>query len=416
MIKSAVKLPFAYLKTLIKWLAISTLVGLVGGALGSIFHITIDYVTKVREENSWLIFMLPFGGILIAAVYSIFKSKGRLDTNRVLDAATTEERVPVIMAPLIFVSTAITHLLGGSAGREGAALQLGGSIAYNFGRVFRLNKGDMHIAVMAGMSAVFAAMFGTPLTAAFFAIEVVCVGVMHYVALVPCVVSALTAFWVSKLFGIPPVRFDGALLSALSIDIIVKVIILAVLCALVSTLFCFAIKKCEHYMEKYLPNSYIKAFIGGIIIVGLTYILGTTDYNGAGMGVISSAISGEARYEAFILKILFTAITIAAGFRGGEIVPSFFIGATFGCVAGGLLGIDAGFAAAIGLVAVFCGVVNCPIASLILSLELFGADNILLFALVCAISYMMSGYSGLYHSQKIAFSKLDEEYIDINTK
>jgi H+/Cl- antiporter ClcA len=239
---------------------------------------------------------------------------------------------------------------------------------------------------------------------------------MHYIALVPCVVSALTAFGVAKAFSIVPVHFDGLLLQEISLDAVIKVVVLAVLCALVSSLFCISIKKCEHYIKKCFANRYLKAFAGGVIIVVLTIVLRTTDYNGAGMGVITNAISGNARYEAFILKILFTAITIAAGFKGGEIVPSFFIGATFGCVAGNLLGLDAGFAAALGLSAVFCGVVNCPVASVMLSLELFGSDNIVLFALVCAISYMMSGYFGLYKSQRIAFSKLGEDYVDVNTR
>ena len=198
--------------------------------------------------------------------------------------------------------------------------------------------------------------------------------------------------------------------------IMLKVVILAVLCAAISILFCVAIKKCEHGMEKLIRNNYLRAAAGGAVIVLLTLVVRTHDYNGAGMEVISRAISGEARPEAFILKIIFTAITISAGFKGGEIVPAFFIGSTFGCVCGSLLGLDPGFAAAIGFVALFCGVVNCPVASMMLSLEVFGAEGIIFFAVVCGVSYMMSGYSGLYKSQKIVYSKLSDEYIDANTK
>ncbi|MBQ8636875.1 MAG: chloride channel protein [Clostridia bacterium] len=406
------RLSAEYARAFVKWIVLSIIVGLVGGVIGSLFHICVDYATELRTSHSWLIYLLPIGGLAITAIYSVFKNKGNLDTNRVLEAATEEEKVPLVMAPLIFISTVITHLLGGSAGREGAALQLGGSIGYNIGSAFKLNKNDVHTLVMSGMSAVFSALFGTPVTAAIFAIEVLRVGEMHYGALVPCVVSSIVAYFTAGSFGISPVRFSGI---SISIDAPVElgmIVILAILCAIVSILFCLAIKYCESYSERFIKNNYIRAFVGGGVIVLLTVIFNTYDYNGAGMDIISKAMSGDAKYEAFIIKIVFTAITIAAGFRGGEIVPSFFIGSTFGCVAGYLLGIDTGFAAAVGFVAVFCGVVNCPIASLILALEVFGSENIMIFALVCAISYMMSGYFGLYKSQKFVYSKLSEEHID----
>lgn len=414
-VKEHIKISAKYIKALVKWLVIAVALGIIGGCTGSVFHIGIDYVTELREENTWILFLLPAGGIVIAGIYHIFKSKGTLDTNRILKAATSEEKVPLVMAPLIFISTIITHLLGGSAGREGAALQLGGSIGYNFGSLLRLNRDDRHIIVMSGMSAVFAALFGTPLAAAFFALEVARVGVMHYAALVPSVASALVASNIARGFGLHPVHFDGVALKSITPLAIGQVVLIAVLCGLVSMLFCASIKKCEHLFERLMPSRYIRAFVGGLVIVGLSFSIGTFDYNGAGMDVITEAIGGTAKYEAFLLKILFTVITICAGFKGGEIVPAFFIGSTFGCVMGNLLGLDPGFAAAIGFVALFCGVVNCPVASVLLSVEVFGSDNVLLFALVCAISYMMSGYSGLYSSQLIAYSKLDEEEINKNT-
>ena len=402
---------FKYLKTLIKWLAISLVVGALGGVIGSIFHISIDYATELREEKAWLLYLLPLGGLVIAGIYHIFKSKGSLDTNRVLDAAAKEEKVPLVMAPLIFISTCITHLLGGSAGREGAALQLGGSIGYNTGKLLRLNKGDMHIITMSGMSAVFAALFGTPVTAAFFSLEVSRVGVMHYGSLVPSVMSALAASYIAKGFGLHPVHFDGVVLDSISAFGIGRIIAISVLCAIVGILFCTSIKYTEKLFEKAAPSRYVRAFAGGVILIALTLIAGTRDYNGAGMDVITKAIGGNVKYEAFILKIIFTSVTIAAGFKGGEIVPAFFIGSSFGCVAGYILGFDPAFAAAMGFIAVFCSVTNCPTASLILSIEVFGGENILIFALVCGVSYMMSGYSGLYKSQSIAFSKLGDEKI-----
>lgn len=415
-IKENFKNTTEYMKAFLKWVLLSVLVGLVGGALGSVFHLLIDYVTELRMEKGFLLYFLPVGGLLIAAMYHLFSSKGKIDTNRVILSVRKDEKVPLVMIPLIFISTVITHMLGGSAGREGAALQLGGSIGYNFGRLFRLNEKDLHIIIMSGMGAVFAALFGTPLTAAIFAIEVITVGVIHYGAIVPCTISALTAYLVSKMFGLTGVRFTGIAFADITPQGLVQVALLALLCAVVSILFCFVMKKCEHIMDKLLPNRYLRVFLGGLAIVVLSALLGTRDYNGAGMDVITRAMDGNANGEAFLLKIIFTAITISAGFKGGEIVPAFFIGSTFGCVAGPLLGMDASFAAAIGFTALFCGVVNCPIASIILSIEVFGVQGLWYFALACAITYMMSGYYGLYHSQKIMCSKINDEYIDIHTK
>lgn len=410
--KEKFKITADYLLTFIKWLIIACAVGLAGGAVGSAFHLSVDYVTELRMHNSWLLFLLPLGGLVITALYHIFRSKGHIDTNLVIESVRENKKVPLVMVPLIFVSTVITHMLGGSAGREGAALQLGGGIGYNLGKVLRLKESDMHIIVMAGMSSVFAALFGTPLTAAIFSVEVTSVGMLHYAGLLPCIIAAITAYQVASMFGISPVRFDGVAFDAFSADIALRVLVLAFLCALVCILFCTAIKKCEHLMDKLMPNRYVRTAIGAVIIIVLALLLQTRDYNGAGMDIIENAIGGQARPEAFVLKIIFTAITISAGFKGGEIVPAFFIGSTFGCVAGALLGLDAGFGAAIGFVALFCGVVNCPIASLLLALEVFGADGMLFFAIVCAVSYMMSGYSGLYKSQKIVYSKLSDEYHD----
>lgn len=410
----------AYIKTLLKWIFVSLIVGLIGGSVGSVFHIAIDFVTEYRTEHDWVLYLLPAGGLVLAALYGLCKRFGKLDTNRVLDAVKTEEKVPFVMAPLIFISTVVTHFVGGSAGREGAALQLGGSIGYNTGKALRLDKKDLHIAVMTGMSAVFAALFGTPLTAAVFALEVVSVGVSYYAALVPCVFAAIVGSRLALSFGLHPVHFAGVLIPEISWISVGQVIVLAVLCALVSILFCVSIKKCEHITEKLLPNRYVRGLVGGALILLVSLFInlltGSFDYNGAGMDVITRAImEGSARPEAFILKILLTAMTISVGFKGGEIVPAFFIGSTFGCVVGSLLGLDAGFAAAIGFTSLFCGAVNCPLASTILALEVFGREGILLFALACSISFMMSGRFSLYKSQKIVYSKIEDRYINADT-
>ena len=195
-----------------------------------------------------------------------------------------------------------------------------------------------------------------------------------------------------------------------------RVAALGVLCALVSVLFCSVIHLAEHQLKHRIPNPWLRAVLGGLAVIAMTYLVGSGDYNGAGMEVITAAVErGTAHPAAFLLKLLFTAVTLGAGFKGGEVVPSFFVGATFGCVAGPLLGIPAGPAAALGLAAVFCGATNCPIASIFLSIELFGDGGLLYFAIICGISYMLSGYSGLYSSQTILYSKLKAQYINVRT-
>ena len=399
----------------LKWIIIAEITGVIGGAVGSIFHLSVEFATKTRIDNSWILFLLPFGGLMIVFFYKkgIKEDSG---TNLVINSVRTDGKVPFLIAPLIFIGTVITHLLGGSAGREGAALQLGGSIGSQIGNIIGLDEKDMHLITLCGMSGVFAALFGTPLTAAFFSMEVISIGILYYSAFIPCILTSLTAYAVSIYFGLNPVRFDLTVCPDILLNNIIKVMILGSLCAVVSIVFCEALHKSDVYLKKFIPNRYIRVFAGGTAIVIMTLLVGSRDYNGAGMDVISNAINGSAKSEAFILKIIFTAVTIGVGYKGGEIVPAFFIGSTFGCVIGSLIGLDPCFGAAVGLVALFCGVTNTLITSIILSIELFGAENIVLFAIACGVSYMESGYYSLYTSQKIMYSKIKAEYINRNAE
>jgi len=403
-----------YATAFIKWLLIAILVGLFCGLVGSLFRMGIDAVTSIRQGHSFLIYFLPLAGLAIPALYKLFRVEKDLGTNLVIDTVRTDGEVPANMSVLIIAGTLITHLFGGSIGREGAALQLGGSLGSMVGRFFRLDEKDKHYLVMCGMSGLFAALFGTPMTAAFFALEVISVGIMYYSALFPCVVSAIVSFLVSLAFKLPAENFGKVAFPDISISILLKVAVIGILCALLSMLFCVLLQKTGKILGWIIRNDYIRIAVFGGVIVLLTMLVGTNDYNGAGLEVIERAIGGEVNWEAFLLKMLFTAITIGAGFKGGEIVPSFFVGATFGCLMGMLLGVDPGFAAALGLVALFCGVTNCPLASTILSVELFGASGIVYFCIACAISYMLSGYYSLYSSQKIMYSKIKGEFINRN--
>lgn len=405
-----------YVRTFVKWVILASITGLLGGLIGTLFHVSVEKATEFRSINEWILYLLPAGGVAIAVLYKLFKMSDSTGTNQIIDSIRTDNHVPIILAPLIFISTVITHLLGGSAGREGAALQLGGSIGSFVGNILKLDNKDMHLIVLCGMSGVFSALFGTPLTATLFAMEVISIGVIYYSSLVPCLVSSIVAYGVSLYYGIKPVHYVLSYIPKLSFKTIAVTVMLAASLAVLSIIFCVTMHKTEHFMKHIIQNDYLRGFTGGLIIVVLTLLLGTNDYNGAGMNIIENAMNGIVKPEAFLLKIIFTAITIGAGFKGGEIVPTFFIGSTFGCILGGLLGLNPGFSAAIGLVSLFCGVVNAPIASIILSIELFGTEGLLLFAIACSVSYMLSGYYGLYSSQKIIYSKLKAEFININAK
>lgn len=390
---------------------------MIGGVVGGLFHISVSNANVVFGRYDWLIFCLPVGGVAIVAMYKLCKMLDNKGTDSVISSIRNDEQVPIVLAPLIFISTTVTHLLGGSAGREGAALQLGGSIGSNIGKLFKLDKKDMPMVVMCGMSAVFSALFGTPITAAVFALGVASVGIMYYSALVPCFASSLVAFWVTELAGLKPTHFDLTYVPDVGILTVIKVVAVAVLCAELSIIFCSSMHYTARYLKIWFKNPYKRIVVGALIIISLTYLVGTRDYNGSGMNIVEKAIlEGQANNFAWALKLIFTAITIGAGFKGGEIVPTFFIGSTFGCVIGHIIGLDPGFSAAVGMIAMFCGVLNCPIASIILSIELFGSDGFVLFAVAVAVSYMLSGYYSLYSSQKIMYSKLKAEYINLDTK
>lgn len=399
-----------------RWILIAALIGLIGGIVGAAFNVSVTYANGIRGEHPLLMLLMPVGGIVIVGMYKLCSMFDNHGTDDIIDSVRTDEEIPLRTAPLIFISTVITHLLGGSSGREGAALQVGGSIGYQVGRVFRLDSKDRHLLVMCGMSALFSALFGTPITSTVFAMEVISVGVMYYSGLIPCMMSALTAFGITRMFGIAPIYFDIASVPQMNPVSVSLTAIVAGLCAGLSVVFCIMLHGTTHVMKEKIPNPYLRIVSGAVIIIAMTYICGSYDYNGAGVDVINRAVSGEARPEAFLLKMIFTAITIGAGFKGGEIVPTFFVGAVFGAVAGNLIGLDAGYGAAVGMVAMFCGMLNCPIASIMLSMEIFGGKGIVLFAVAVAVSYMLSGDYGLYHSQRIVYSKLKAEYINKNTK
>ena len=400
-----------YIHGFIAWIAVGLALGILGGLVGAAFCYAIQYATLFRTGHSWIIWLLPAGGLLIVWLYGR-RGMHPTDTNGILLAIHSPSSIPGVTAPLIFTSTAITHLLGGSAGREGAALQLGGVLGYRLGKLLKLDEKDIHLMVMCGMSAVFAALFGSPLTAAVFAIEVASVGILHFSAILPCLTSALTAAYLAKFLGAGAESFPLPAAFPFTFGTVGAVAAIAAACAVVSIFYCVALRRGGRLWARAVPSPYLRAAAGGLLVAVLTWALGITAYNGAGMDVIAAAMTGQARPEAFLLKLIFTVITMTSGYKGGEIVPAMFIGATLGCVLGAALGLPAGLGAAVGLLGMFCGSLNCPLSSILLGVELFGGANIQFFAIAAAISYILSANYGLYKEQKIVYSKIHPVYID----
>ena len=412
-IRTALRRWGLYVRTFIKWTAAAAVIGAACGLVGTLFHFGVHEVTAFRGTHPWVLYLLPLAGLVIVGFYKLTGTDG-LGTDDIIDAVHQGKLLPILLLPAIFFGTILTHLCGGSAGREGAALQMGGTIGQYLGRHFQLDDRDLRVATLAGMAAFFSALFGTPLAATVFAIMVMSIGVIYHVALYPSLLAALVAYGVSIYLGVEPTRFAVSVPEQ-TVGVFVRVALLGVLCALVSILFCQVMHGAGHLMKR-IRNPWLRVVCGGAAIIVLTLIFGT-DYNGAGMEIVTAAVEqGTVAVPwAFLLKLIFTAITLAAGFKGGEVVPSFFVGATFGCAAAPLLGLPAGFGAAVGLAAVFCGVTNCPLASTLLAVELFGAEGLLYFALACCLSYMLSGYQGLYSSQTILYSKLKAQFINVHT-
>lgn len=398
---------------LLRWLVLAGLTGLACGLAGAAFSWCVAKVTALRGDFPWLLFFLPAGGLAIVFCYRITGMENDSGTNQIIASVRGGARPPLRLAPLIFLGSVLTHLTGGSAGREGAALQIGGSLAAGIGRLLRVDEKNTNTLIQSGMAGLFAALFGTPVAAAVFSLEVVNVGHFRFAALFPCLLSALIAGAVPQALGLPG---EGYLLSGAPEAAVLPLVqtgVLAVAAAVLSILFCLLMHGTGRAYKKYLPNPCLRILAGAGLVILLTLLEGSGDYNGAGGQIIEHAVEGRVEVPwAFALKMLFTALTLGAGFKGGEIVPTLFIGSTFGCAAAPLLGLEPSFGAAVGMIALFCGVTNCPLASILLSVELFGSGALPFFALACALAFLLSGRFSLYSSQKIVYSKLEARLND----
>ena len=391
---------------LIKWLIIGTVIGLIVGAVSTAFSFCLSHVTDLRDKYPLIVLGLPVGGLIIIGLYKLVIKDMEYGTNGVFTAIREKPEVPAKIAPLIFISTTITHLFGGSAGREGAALQLGASLGCVFGRIFKMNEEDVKILLMSGMSAAFAALFGTPMAAAVFAVEASSIGSLYIASLLPCVVSSIVAGNFSASMGISPESFTIQYIPHFGVVNGIKIVVLAVLVGIISIIFCSSLKYTKKYMAKWIKNPFLRVMAASGVFLIITFLIGNGDYYGAGIHVIEKAVMEErADIYAFALKIILTSIIMGAGFKGGEIVPAFFVGATFGCIMGYVLKLSPGLCAAMGMTAMFCGITNCPITSMLISFELFGFECVPYIVLTVAVSFVASGYSGIYSAQRFTFSK-----------
>ena len=403
---------FSRTMTIGKWIVFSIFTGVIMGIISTLFYHSIAFVTTLRENNPYFLALLPVGAVIILLFYHFFHYDQDGGTNLVLSAIQSHDHLPGRMSVLIFFATILSHLAGASVGREGAALQIGGSLGGYLGKRLGLSETDKKTMIMCGMSAAFAGLFGTPMAAAIFSMEVVSVGIMHYAALLPCVLASYIAADISLHFGATPMSFDIAVIPDFDLKGGFYTCLFAIGFGLVSMLFCICLHRFEEGARLLFPNAYVRAAVCGSILLAATLLAGGQSYNGSGVHTIAACMAGEHYRWAFFLKICFTAVSIAAGYKGGEIIPSLSIGASFGSFLASCVHLDPSLAAAVGMGSVFCGVTNCPITSLLLCFELFGMEAAPYFLVAISLSYVVSGYYSLYRSQKIVYSKFKSNFID----
>ncbi|MBR0622638.1 voltage-gated chloride channel family protein [Bacillus pumilus] len=395
-----------------QWIFFGSIIGIVIGTTTNFLLETNDYLgDDIRAKRDWLIFLLPFGGIIIGYIYmkygKVFLNNTLNDTaelnNLVIDSVHGKKEVPRRMGPIVFFGTFITILFGGSTGREGAAVQMGGSVAAAVNKFFKVNRFDKKVLIISGISAGFGSAFGAPITGTVFGMEMAALGKLKFEALVPCLVASFVGHYITTAaWGHKHEEFIIQTVPEISSITFLKVILIAVIFSLISVLYCQLRHGIQNFSEKLFKKNHMKrAFFGGIVIVGLTLIVGSQDFNGRGLQMLQQTFSEEVPPFAFLAKLVFTAVTLGSGFVGGEAIPLFFIGATLGNALHTFIDLPMSFLAALGLIAVFCGGANTPIAAFLLAMEMFDGKGLEYFFVACLVSYLFSGYHGLWPSQKI---------------
>jgi H+/Cl- antiporter ClcA len=388
------------LRLSLQWLVICALIGLFSGSASAFFLVALEWVTQIREHNAWLIWLLPIGGLIIGLLYHYYGDSVVKGNNLLLEEyENPQQPIPFKMAPLVLIGTLITHLVGGSAGREGTAVQMGGAIADQFSKLFHLDKNDRKTILILGISAGFASIFGTPLAGALFALEVVYFSKINIKSVVLSIVVAYAAYYTVELWQVQHTHYSIPSIPNMNWTNLLWTIGVGILFGLAALLFSRTTHFWSRLFSKYSTYAPIRPVIGGTVLAILIYSIGTTKYIGLGVPEIVKAFSTPNESYDFLLKILFTGFTLGAGFKGGEVTPLFFVGATLGSALSVVVPLPIALLAGMGFVAVFSGATHTPIACTVMGMELFGIESGIFIGIACVVAYFASGSIGIYHSQ-----------------
>ncbi len=392
---------------LVKWIVLGSMVGVLSGTASAIFLVTLNWATAVRTANPALLFLLPIAGFVIGWSYTRVGGSAARGNNLVIEQVhLNKDPIPLRMAPMVLIGTVLTHLFGGSAGREGTAIQMGSSLADWLRRLLKLEGEDRRLLVLAGISGGFGSVFGTPIAGFVFALEAPAMGRIRYEGVIPCLTAALVGDLVTRAWGVTHTQYPPLAEMAINPLLLLAVVLAGIGFGWVSLVFIELLELIRHYSRKFSSYPPLRPVLGGLIVIGLTLVLGKQDYLGLSLPLIKDTMNGTGVEPlAFLLKVIFTAVTLGTGFVGGEVTPLFVMGATAGYSIGRLLGIDPAFMAALGFVAVFAGASNTPLACTIMAVELFGGGSLLYVGVACFVAYLASGHRGIYGTQRIATPK-----------
>jgi H+/Cl- antiporter ClcA len=398
--------PKQFLFSLPKWIFICALVGILSGSASAFFLVALEWVTQFRMQHDWIIWLLPFGGFLVGLSYYYWGESVVKGNNLLLEEYESPKKViPFKMAPLVLLGTLLTHLFGGSAGREGTAVQMGGAIADQFTTFFNLDNSERRILIILGISAGFASVFGTPLAGAIFALEVLYFSKINFKSIVLSFLVAYAAYFTVEFWEIKHTHYSIPTIPELSLNNIIFTLIVGVLSGFAALLFSRSTHFWGSLFSKNIKYPPLRPVIGGVVLAIAIAGLGFTKFSGLGVPIIVDSFSNPSQWYDFLLKILFTGFTLGAGFKGGEVTPLFFVGATLGSALSTVIPMPIALLAGIGFVAVFSGATHTPIACTVMGMELFGIAPGIFIAIACTIAYFSSGSVGIYKSQIVKGAK-----------
>lgn len=385
-----------------KWLLVILFVGTGSGLLSAFFLTSLTWVTNLRILNPWLILFLPLAGALFAYCYQRYGGSSAKGNNLIIETANGgDERIPLRLIPLTLFGTLSAHLFGGSVGREGTAVQMGGSVAAGVSRLFGLAQKEHEILVICGMAGGFSAIFGTPFAGTIFATEVLVLRKIRLEALFPSFLTAIVANLTALSIEITHQHYPMGIVPTFSVLLLVKLVLIGSLFGLTGWLFSRSLVKIKKIYQTVMPNPVIRNSIGGLVVVLLVGVVQTTRYLGLSLDLLADAFQGTNHWFDFIFKLIFTVLTLGAGYQGGEVTPLFEIGATFGSTLGQFFDLPIAFVAALGFIGVFAGATNAPLACFVMGLELFGFSGSGYLIIIVLISYLTSGNQGIYSAQKV---------------